>query len=267
MFQTGIAGITTFSKAIPYTGGCCSLWYTPWQNILAWPGINPVTQVLDAEPSLKPGTNWYGPVAIPRSEIGFKEAQENSKAGAFYKQVVEGYYPGDDPLSRVNLENMAFYRYVVVLKMRAGGMHLLLGSLDSWMDFDSDFTSVYDEASASKIAFSGESISKAFILPSFSPSSYVLPPGPEEGETVVTAGGANDVEYIPFTAVSTVSFAWNASRINRFGTFPLIEVWVMRDGVLTYNPVVSITTDANPPAQTVFNINMVEAETGVIIIK
>lgn len=267
MFQVGHIGITTFSKGIPYDAGFCRFWYTPIENILAWPSIDPLTQYLDSEPALKPDCSWYGPIAVPKSRLGYKESQETAKAGTWYKISVEGYYPGESPASRVNLENMPYHRYVAVGKLRAGGAHLLIGSSESWLDFDHEFTSIGKDAAGSKISFTGESYQKALILPSFTPSSYILPPGSSGPEPILSAGGANDVEVIPFFDISDLNIEWNTSLINRFGFFPVIEVWIMQSGTLTYNPTPYITTNANPPAQTSFNISFIQQETGYVIIK
>lgn len=267
MFQTGYSGITTLSANLPYEGGFCRWWYIPVQDVAFWPSINPQTGYLVGEPVLKAGKAWFGPVSVPNSKLGYKETQEKAKPGIFYKQQIEGIYPGDSPASRVNLENMAHYRFVAVGKLRAGGMHLLIGSEESWLEFDHEFTTNHDAATA-KIVFAGETVQKALVLTEFNAASAIPPPdGSTGGDPSPTPGGANDVEVIGFTESDNITVQWNSLRSSRFGSFPLIEVWTKEAGIYTLNSIVDITIDAPPPAQSLFNISLTGPATGFIVVK
>lgn len=273
MFTTSYAGITTMHKKLPYDGGICRWWYIPIEFISTWPPVDPQTQFLSAEPILA-GKSWFGPVAVPDKELGFTESQERAKAGVYWKQLVEGYLPGDSALSRVNIENMAFHQYAIVAKQRAGGLFLLIGNEESGLDFDANYATGKGnfESSGSKLAFSTESISKAFVLPDFQ-GINVLPPINGDGSGGGYGGptGKNTAEIIEFFEQSSLTFSWTTGRKNTFGSYPEIQVWFLResgDSEPGYDLAnVPIYVDAKPPSTNNFTVDFTGPATGFVVIK
>jgi hypothetical protein len=268
MYQTGYTGITTFSWQLPFLGGLTEWWYTPRDNINTFPAIDPATQFLASEPTLKTGKAWYGPVRVPDDQLGFEEPVQRNAIGILYKQKVSGFYPGDDQWSRINLENMPYYEYVIIGRVRAGGFFLVLGNDKKGMQFDADF-SIGNGAigtAGAKFAFSQMSMNKGLLMLSFSESPNIAPPGfePCDGITNIVVA-ENDVEVIPFTSsdfIKTIDWTPGTDFPNRFGKFPEIQVWTNADGMIA----VPIAVDAPPPDQTLFTVSL-PGQDGWIVIK
>ncbi len=232
MQQTAYTGIKNLYKGVPYLGGICKFWYIPVEEVASIPVINPANQYLLAEPELKADKVWRGPVPVPDAQLGFTETQDSFAGMPYYKLKLQGQAPGDVPQQRVNIENMAYGQYLVVAKLRAGGFYVLLGSLDSPLDFDAEFTTGpgSGENAKSKIAFTGESNYKALVLTEFQgdESGWVLP-----CDGGGSSGGGNDAEIIEITDESSKTVAWTIGRAARFGVFPLVEVY-LKDDTDTY---------------------------------
>jgi hypothetical protein len=257
MFQSSFTGIKPLQRNFSYQGGFCRFYYTAVENVPVFPRINAANQQLIAEPALLAGTSWFGPIAVPKNELGFTEAMERTKAGPYFKYKLEGTHIGDSVESRVNIENMIYHKYLVVGKMRAGGFYMLIGTVDSPCSFDPDFDSGTGPASTakSKIVFSTEHISKAYILPSF--TGDLLAAGDGSDGNGGNGNMSNQREIIPFNAnVGAINIPWTAPRNGKFGSMPLIEVW-FDDGVKPYlspNFGGAIECDQQPPAMTEINV-------------
>lgn len=156
---------------LPIQGGICRLYYTPLENIAAWPAINPATQVASAQPTLVGGRQWYGPLNVPEASLGYTETLNTAKQGTTWKLAVEGIHPGESTASRVNMENMPYHRYAVVAKLRTGGMWILVGDKETGLDFSAKFTTGKGSKNVAEttFVFNGESPSNAIELPSFTP--------------------------------------------------------------------------------------------------
>lgn len=255
-------------------GGFCKWWYIPWEDVATFPRINAATQYLSGEPALKVGKSWFGPIEVPRDKFGYAESPKRTKAGPFYEIRVEGVHIGDSPESRVNLENMAYHRYLIVGKVRAGGFYKLFGSKDSWLKFDPDYRSGNGpiDTAQTLLSFYTDHISKAYVMPAF--AGNVLAPGGEEEEPGGgDPGGGGDTtmnqkEIIPFGAGVPTNIVWTPTRQNKFGSFPLIEVWLQDDPLekpyLHFGGAVEV--DAPPPATTEFFIKPGGNVPGFIII-
>lgn len=268
MFQSSFTGIKPLQRNTSYRGGFCQFWYTEIDNIATFPRVNAANQQLVDEPALVAGASWFGPIPVPKDQFGFSEAFERTKAGPYYKYKIEGTHVGDSVESRVNIENMTYPKYLVVGKVRAGGFYILIGTLDSPLSFDPDFDSGKgpSDTAGTKYVFSTEHISKAYILPSFAADQQAS----DNGSNGNGGNGnmANQKEIIPFVNKSLVNIPWTATRLGKFGTMPLIEVWI-DDGV---NPPFlnmggNIEVDQAPPAMTELNVNLgLGAPSGFIVI-
>lgn len=218
-----------------------------------FPRVNAATQWLVDEPSILPGKSWFGPIEVPRDRLGFSEVLKRNKAGHYYEYKVEGLHVGDSAESRVNVENSAFHKYLVVGKVRAGGFYMLIGTIDSPCRFDTDYkTGATGDTAGTSFNFSTEHISKAYIMPSF--NAAVINPG-SGGSGDGGADTMNNKEIIPFDNEVMVSIPWTVTRLSRFGSFPGIEVW-MDNGIdpIFPNRGADIRVDQQPPAFTQLDV-------------
>jgi len=268
MYQSGYLGVSPFTKGLQYDAGWCEFYYTPIENIDQWPTVNPVTQELSAEPTLKVGTSWKGPIKIANQQLGFKEQQQKTPAGIFYKIQVDGIYPVDGRASRVNLSNMPYHQYVIVGKQRAGGMFVLLGAPDSGLDFNHEFNTGRGNTTAiSEFAFAGDSLFKPQILPDFGGQSSTPMPGGGGSSGGSSSGeDVNVTEVIEFTAQPSITIPYTDARKIKFGAMPTIEVW-FKEGVYYQLSNIPIIVDAKPPDVTVFTIDFFGITDGFIVLK
>lgn len=266
--QTAYTGLKPLQQNVySYLGGFCKWWYIPFEDVAIFPRINAANQYLTGEPVLKAGKSWFGPIAVPRDQFGYTENLKRVKAGHYYETKIEGVHIGDSPESRINLQNMPFHDYLVVGKVRAGGFYKLFGTPDSPLEFNPAYKSGNGPADTAQttLAFITEQIDKAFVLPSFIGDVTA----PENGGT--GPGGsdsmANQKEIIPFNAGVITSIPWTATRLNKFGTMPLVEVYLQEPGELPYLSVGgSIEIDAPPPAFTEMTIKPGANLPGFIVI-
>lgn len=269
MYQSGYNGITAFTKGLQYDAGWCEFYYTPIENIDVWPTVNPTNQELTAEPTLKVGASWYGPIKVANQQLGYKEAQQKTAAGNFYKIQVDGIYPGDGRSSRANLSNMPYHQFVLVGKQRAGGMFILLGSPDSGFDFNQEFNTGRGNPSAiTDFTFIGDSLFKPSILPSFGgQASTPMPGGGSSGGGGGSVGeDVNVTEIIEFIAQPSISINYTAPRKAKFGAMPTIEVW-FKNGLTYQLANIPITVDAAPPDTSIFTIDFFGITDGFIVLK
>ena len=169
MNQTAYTGINNLIKGLPMIGGFCKFWYIPLEEVDAIPPIDPANQVLDGTIVLKEGKAWRGPVPVPDKQLGFTENARISKSGVSYEIKVSCQYPGDIPGARVNFDNMAYSKYIIVGKLRATGFYVLIGSLEAGADFSADFDSgsAAGNPALNKIAWTHEQINKALVIATF----------------------------------------------------------------------------------------------------
>lgn len=268
MYQSGYLGVTAFTKGLQYDAGWCEFYYTPIENIDQWPIVNPETQELSAEPTLKVGASWKGPIRIANQQLGYKEQQQRSPAGISFRIQIDGMYPGDGRASRVNLSNMAYHQYVIVGKQRAGGMFVFVGAPDSGLDFNHEFNTGRGTTTAlTDFIFSGDSLFKPQILPTFgSQASTPMPGGGGSSGGSSSGDNVNVTEIIEFTAQPSISIPYTEPRKAKFGSMPTIEVW-FKSGLTYQLANVPIIVDAAPPDVTVFAIDFFGITDGFIVLK
>lgn len=266
MFQTSYKGIEPLQRNIHYMGGFCRFWYIPVEDADVFPRINSTTQYLTAEVSLKAGKAWYGPIVVPRDKIGYVEDFKTSKAGPYYQIKVEGTHVGESRESRVNLENMPYHRYLVVGKVRAGGHYHLIGTIKSPCQFAGIFKLGHGRAETAQtlISFTVEHISKAYVLPSFDSDTIGPADGGGEDENNPCV---NKKEIIPFVNQPTINIPWTDTRLGKFGTFPVIDVYIQEDGEVPIRAMGgSIEADQPPPAFTELSVKLGGNPSGFIVI-
>jgi hypothetical protein len=267
MLQTGYKGFTTLSKGLPYNGGFCKWYYADKAQLVAFPAIDPLTQYLSAEPLIS--GSWHGPVQVPNDQLGFEETPKRDSTGLYWQHKITGFHPGDNAASRINIENLHFYELVVIGKMRAGGMYLLIGTPEHGLQFDAAYSSDGKKSAGNNFTLTANLLNKAFVLPSFNGTNIILPPGSiETGGTPLPDDDMREPELFPFDAVQTqVSIDWNAARKQRFGSFPLIEVWYTEGNQMRLSTSPAIAIDALPPNTTLFTITINTPGPGMIVIK
>ena len=217
---------------------------------------------------MKVGASWKGPIKIANQQLGFKEQQQRSPAGIFYKVQIDGMYPGDGRASRVNLGNMAYHQFVIVGKQRAGGMFVLVGAPDCGLDFNHEFNTGRGNTTAiSEFSFAGDLLFKSQILPDFGGQSSTPMPGGGGSPGGTSPGdNVNVTEIITFTAQPSISIPYNDARKAKFGEMPTIEVW-FKEGTNYQLANVPIIVDAMPPDTTVFTIDFFGITVGFIVLK
>ena len=271
MYQTGYKGVKQLPARMPFNGGICRFYYILTEYLNGFPAIDYKTQYLSAEPTLQPGFAWFGPLVVPNTELGFSEELKRDDAGIYYEQKFTGFIPGDSGTARVTLENMPYGQYVIVAKMRAGGLFLITGNNEVGLDFNNkwDTGAGAGKTAGADFTFTGQSLHKALILPVFL-GENVMPPaasgsGGSDGNSDIVS---NETEIIYFNNVNIVNIQWSASRQLRFGQFPLIEVWyndsLNGQGIHLAN--VPIYVDAQPPNMQTLTVNT-GGGSGFIVIK
>jgi hypothetical protein len=268
MFQSSFTGIKPLQRNTAYAGGFCQFYYIPVESIATFPRVNAANQQLTDEPTLVAGAYWFGPITVPKDKLGFSEDFDRVKAGTYWKYKLEGVHIGDSVESRVNIENMVYHKYLLVGKVRAGGFYILIGTVDSPCSFSPPFTTGFGPADTAKtnFVFTTEHISKAYILPSF--NADVLAAGAGGNGNGGNENMANQREIIQFNNSQQVNIPWTNTRQNKFGSMPLVEVWI-DDGV---NPPYlsmggNIEVDAQPPAMTELNVKLgLGAPSGFIVL-
>lgn len=270
MNQTAYTGISNFYSKLPYIGGLCKFWFIPIQHVESIPAINPVNSYLSAEPVLKAGKTWYGPVPVPDRQLGYTETQQNATAGINFTTKIAGTHFGDAPQSRVTIENISYGKYLVIGKQRAGGFYVLFGTLDSPLNFDHEFTAGQNgsnDTALTKIAFTGSILNRGLVVPSFlgDPSQLIYPGGGSGGGGIIDT---NQTEIIYITSESTKQFTWTTDRRNRFGDFPTVECWLLGSDSVYYLSTVQPYIDAPPPSGfTTMFYEFPDNVTGFIVIK
>lgn len=258
MYPTPYLPLQSLGKAPEfYNGGFCRWWYTPIENIASFPAIDPTNQRLAGEPILHDGKTWYGPVNVSDKYLGWKETQERSPAGIYFKEKVQGLVTGIESGSHVNLWNMAGHQYCIIGKLRAGGFYIILGNNEVGLDFDHETHSGEGAGGnpGSEFAFTGEQSFKTLVVSSFAGDNSLPPLSGEPPVIGGDDGGCCEPEIIPFTDKGQILIAYTSARRERFGAFPSIDVWSDQGEGLELTPA-QILVDAPAPNQTLFTIRI-----------
>lgn len=258
MFQTGYKGIANIVRSNFFYTGFCKLWFTPIENILSWPAVDPLTQFLSTEPVLKVGTTWYGPMKVPDKQSDFGETLQVTAAGPYYKQKLSCYLPGDDGYTRVNAANLVWSEFVFLGLVRAGGYFQVFGNDQNGVTLtENEFSNNTNNAAGRRFSFTANSLDPAQVLMNFSLSPSTPPAGweiPGEGTDPEPGTGAgNETEIISFTTETEITIPWTDLRIERFTTFPIIQVWKYVAGKPELINV-PIGCDDEPGSQTYFTV-------------
>lgn len=119
-------------------GGLCWVIFFRWQDVDAWPFVDPSTGVISSDLIFKPSAKLY---TLQTSEKGriFKESLEQATAGPFIKAEVAGMLPGNTANHVTSVAAMQFNRFGLLFKDRCGLVRLM-GCMDAGALFDHDYT-------------------------------------------------------------------------------------------------------------------------------
>ncbi len=122
-----VQGLSEASRIHP--GGLCEILFTPWENVLTWPAIDPLTGGISEEIELKPSTVLYTAELNEQTKIFGEETQEASP-GHFHQMEVGATLPGNVPGNVLILSTMKYHKFLVIFKSRNGD-YRFLGDEDS----------------------------------------------------------------------------------------------------------------------------------------
>lgn len=267
MHQTGYKGISNIVKSPYFYPGFCKLWFTPIENIDVWPAIDPASQFLVTEPTLKAGATWFGPADLPDKQLGLGEKMQLTAAGPIFRQALECFLPGDDGYTRINATNIAYSELVFVGQVRAGGYFLVFGNQQQGLSLTENEFQNAGTAAGRSFQFSKDSIDPALPLLSFSQASSNTPPVwviPGGGSS--TPGTSVEPLIIPYTYEPSINIPWTEELRNTYGSFPLIQVWINTVSGKPKLYAVVIEADHPPPDHTYFTVYLPETP-GFIVVK
>lgn len=112
-----------------YPGGLCDILFTPIENVLTWPIINPLTGGIDDDIELKPGATLYA-AEFNNQTKEFNEEKKESTAGHFQDKLINATLPGNVTDNILALGTMDYHRFLVIFKDK-NGEYRFFGNEDS----------------------------------------------------------------------------------------------------------------------------------------
>lgn len=143
-------------------GGLCDIIYTPWENVLAWPAVNPETGIIDDDITLKPGAILYTAETNNKTQ-SFTEETKDAIAGHFHDMIVNATLPGGVNNNTLTLSTMKYSRFLVIFKDK-NGEYRFLGNEDSGAELNYLYTSGDNDTSRKRsLKFTWQHINAAPI--------------------------------------------------------------------------------------------------------
>jgi hypothetical protein len=139
MYQNTYLPITSLPKAPVTLSGLCTIKYFRWQDVLTWPVIDPLTGIIAAGITLKPGTYLYYADAVD-SDRSFQEQQKDNPAGDYFDISIKATLRGSNAANIVTLQKMKQHQWGVIAEDR-NGVTRLIGNQDSGADFSHNYSS------------------------------------------------------------------------------------------------------------------------------
>lgn len=120
-------------------GGICGdILFTPIENVLTWPEVNPETGGIDDDIELKPGTQLYV-AEFEKTTNEFTEETKDASAGHYHDKQIGATLPGNVALNVLALGTLKFHRFLVIFKDNE--VYRFLGDEDSGAKIDYKYTS------------------------------------------------------------------------------------------------------------------------------
>lgn len=134
-------------------GGICYFYFTPWENVLQWPDINPLTGSCIGDVVLKGDKKWYRCQVINPNKA-YTEKHSSSDAGNYMQCEVTGFLPDDQPDIAYSMNEMRYHHFAIVIVER-NGIKRLIGDQFYSAYFSYDYDSSDDSGvRGRKISFS-----------------------------------------------------------------------------------------------------------------
>ncbi len=171
MINTPYFPISAFkSTNTYYIGGLSKLWLAPREWLDGFPELNPLTQILVSEPTLKSGAVWFNISQVSNEEISYEETSNLATAGNFYKRKLSFSENGLATANHINICNMMGYEFVAVGLVRGGNFFVVIGNDKQGLKLETNEETGKGPAGMpiTKIVLSDECLDKAVLLSSFS---------------------------------------------------------------------------------------------------
>lgn len=139
MYQNVFSPVQHIRRPAVKPGGYCWLVFTPVENILTWPSLDPLTGVIASAIVLKEGKTWYEAKVVDKDRF-FTEAIKVSDAGHYWEHSISSYIGGNNSNQTLNAGTLPYHRYVLMFKDRDGQIRLV-GNEDAGADIFPDYTS------------------------------------------------------------------------------------------------------------------------------
>lgn len=166
MYDNVYLPVSSIQDAPVKTGGLCSIKIFRWQDVLAWPVINPLTGVMDTAVTLKEGSFIYSCPLIDETR-SFEEEQKEDASGHFFSIIVKGNAPGSNAANILDLQTMIFHRWGIIAEDR-NGVTRLIGNEDSGASLSFKYSSgTNDTSRKTELIFSWEHSQPAPIYSAF----------------------------------------------------------------------------------------------------
>jgi len=133
------APIQTLEKSPVDTGGACSIRFIKWEDVEQWPVKNPLTGIVAASLTLKPGKSIYFCKAQDKGR-SYSEESKNDSSGPFVDMEVTGTLAGSNSANALSFDAMKLHRWVVIFTDR-NGVTRIIGNKDSGARFNFKYDS------------------------------------------------------------------------------------------------------------------------------
>lgn len=139
MYQNVHYPVAALAEAPVKSPGACSIKYFKWEDVLAWPIIDPQTGILSSAISLKPGKFIYlcGSINPSRS---FSENEKDSSAGSYFEITAKGSLAGSNAAQILTLGTLKHHQWGLIITDK-NGVTRLVGNEDSGAELVIDYTS------------------------------------------------------------------------------------------------------------------------------
>jgi hypothetical protein len=120
MYENTVKPVSALTEAARiYAGGLCPVYFTPFENVLEWPPINPLTGRVDGTIVLRADASIYLASFNPQTKE-FTEATKESPAGDWHEMVLNATLPGNSAENILSLNAILYHRHFVLFKDKHG---------------------------------------------------------------------------------------------------------------------------------------------------
>ena len=157
-----------------WPGTICHLQAVPYQDVLFFPPVNPATQTITQNFTLKPGKKWNIVKLISGSSV-FSEQNSFTAAGSPWDQVVKGSLYGQSLKNHLQVNNWTAHKWVLIAREVGSEINYVVGT----RFMGASLSVVYDNSSTTitTIQFDFISISRAKLFEGtlINPNGIVIP--------------------------------------------------------------------------------------------